>query len=170
MIHSDQVRDLIIGSNKSVIIATSFGLSTYNGTWSTRHMDLNNISEGLMDDYVNTVEFDSAGNLWIGYPNGIQIYNGVYYQVIRDQELLKDVNILALQHWNNDMWVATGHAGIQRYRNGTWTWFQPGSRDGPGFYEISSMTLDRAADALVIATAGEGLWIVRSPDDPSGSR
>jgi hypothetical protein len=172
MIHSDQVMKLINGPDKSAIVATSYGLSTYyaNGTWSTKHLDLDNISEGLMSDYITAVEFDGDGNLWIGYSRGIQINNGTYYQVIRDQQLLKDTNIKDLQRWNNDMWVATGHAGIHRYRNGTWTWFQPGSQDGPGFYEVSSMTLDPAThalpDELVIATVNEGLWVVQSPEDP----
>jgi ligand-binding sensor domain-containing protein len=160
--------NLINGPDKSVIIATSFGLSTYynNGTWVTRHMNMDNISEGLMNDYITAVEYDADGNLWIGYSKGIQINKGTYYQVIRDQELLKDAIIKDLQRWNNDMWIATGHAGIHRYRNGTWTWFQPGSLNGPGFYEVSSMTLDPLADSLVIATPNEGLWAVKSREDP----
>jgi ligand-binding sensor domain-containing protein len=172
MVHSAQVMNLINSPDKSVIIATSFGLSTMrnDGVWSTRHLNMDNISEGLMNDYITAVEFDADGNLWIGYSNGIQIYNNRYYQVIRDQQILKDLSITDLQRWDNDMWVATGHAGIHRYRNGTWTWFQPMSKGGPGFYEVSSMTLDPAVntlpDELVIATAREGLWAVQSHEDP----
>ena len=172
MIHSDQVMDLVNGPDKNVLLATSFGLSTYNpdGTWSTRHMDLDNISEGLMSDYITAVEYGPDGKLWIGYSKGIQIYNGIYYQTITDQQLLKDPNIKDLQRWDDDMWVATGHAGIHRVRNGTWTWYQPGSRDGPGFYEVRSMALNPATDSLpdelVIATVNEGLWVVPSREDP----
>jgi ligand-binding sensor domain-containing protein len=172
MVHSDQVMNLISGPDKSIIIATSFGLSTMNkdGVWSTRHLNMDNISEGLMNDYVTAVEFDSDSNLWIGYSKGIQIYHNGYYQIIRDQQLLKDPIIKDLQRWDTDMWVATGHAGIHRYRNGTWTWFQPMSRGGPGFYEVSSMALDPAVntlpDELVIATDKEGLWAIQSREDP----
>lgn len=165
-IHSDQIKDLINSRNGDVLIATSSGLSTFNGTWSTRHINRNNISQGLMDDYLTAVEYDNVGNLWIGYSGGIQIYNGVWYRSIRDQQLLKDTRIQDLQRWNNDMWVATGNAGIHRYRDGEWTWFQPMADNGPGFYEIDSMALDPASNSLVIATVNEGLWIVRSPDDP----
>jgi ligand-binding sensor domain-containing protein len=152
-------------------MATAFGLSTYNGTWSTRHMNLNNFSEGLMDDYLTAVEFDHTGNMWIGYSGGLQVFNGVYYRLIRDQQLLKDTRIHDLQRWNNDMWIATGQAGIHRYRNGEWTWFQPMTRNGPGFFEIDSMALDSSSNysannSLVIATVNEGLWIVRTQDDP----
>jgi ligand-binding sensor domain-containing protein len=167
MIHSDQINDQINGPGGDVIFGTSFGLSTYNGTWSTRHLNLNNISEGLMDDYITAVEQDSAGNLWIGYSGGIQIYDGHYYHPIRDQQLLKETRIKDLQRWDDDMWIATGHAGIHRYRNGTWTWFQPMTKNGPGFYEINSMALDTMSNTLALATDQEGLWILRSPDDPA---
>nr|WP_319375574.1 two-component regulator propeller domain-containing protein [uncultured Methanoregula sp.] len=167
MIHSDQIKDQIIGLNGyDAIFATSFGLSTYNGSWSTRHANLNNISAGILDDYITAIEYDAKGNLWLGYSGGIQIYNGRDYQVIQDQQLLKDPRINDIQRWNNDVWVATGNAGIHRYRDGTWTWFQPMTPSGPGFYEIDSMVLDPAADAMLIATANQGLWVIRSPDDP----
>ena len=165
-VHSDQIKDQINSPNGDVIIATAYGLSSFNGTWSTRHINRDNLSQGLMDDYITAIEFDHLENLWLGYSGGIQIYNGVYYQVIRDQQLLKETRIHDLQRWNDDMWVATGHAGIHRYRNGEWTWFQPMIRNGPGFYEIDSMTLDSASNSLVIATENEGLWIVRNQDDP----
>jgi ligand-binding sensor domain-containing protein len=165
-IHSDQVKDLINGPDGEVLIATAFGLSTFNGTWSTRHINRDNISEGLMDDFITAVEFDHNGNLWLGYSGGIQIYHGVHYQVIRDQQLLKETRINDLQRWNDDMWVATGNAGVHRYRNGEWTWFQPMTKNGPGFYEIDSMALDSANNSLLIATVREGLWIVRAQDDP----
>jgi len=165
-IHSDQIKDQITDPNGDVILATSYGLSTFDGTWSTRHTNHDNISQGLMDDFITAVEYDHQGRLWIGYSSGIQIYNGVYYQAIRNQQLLKDTRIHDLQRWNDEMWIATGSAGIHRYRNDEWTWFQPMTDKGPGFYEIDSMTLDTESNSLVIATEKEGLWIVRSQQDP----
>jgi ligand-binding sensor domain-containing protein len=166
MIHSDQVLDQVNTPEGGVLFGTSFGLSLFNGTWSTRHINRDNISEGLMDEYVTAVEYDHDGNLWIGYSGGIQIYNGVYYRTIRDQQLLKDTRIHDLQRWHDDMWIATGNSGIHRYRNGIWTWYQPMTKDGPGFYEIHEMALDPMGDSLLIDTADNGLWIIRSPEDP----
>lgn len=165
MIHSDQITDLTNGPGGETIIGTSFGLSTYNGSWSTLHTNLQNISEGLMDDYITAVERDSDGNLWIGYSGGLQIYNGKYYQSIRDQQLLKETRIKDLQRWKSDMWIATGHAGIHRYRNGSWTWYQPMKRTGPGFYEVKSMALDESGTVMVITTEAEGIWTLRLPED-----
>jgi hypothetical protein len=167
-IHSSTILDVINGPNGEVLFATSLGLSTYDGTqWSTSRVTHNNLSLGLMDDYVTAIEFDNNSNLWIGYSGGLQIFNGRYYQVIRDQQILKDTRITDLQRWNDDMWIATGNAGIHRYRNGNWTWFQPYAPGGPGFYYATSMALDpESPNSLDIATDNEGLWIVKSPDDP----
>lgn len=164
-IHSVQVHDLITLRDGDVLVATSRGISTYNGTWDTRSVTLGNLSEGLLDNFVTAIEYDHDGNLWIGYPGGIQIYNGVYYQTYRDQQLFKDLRILDLQRWHDDMWIATGNAGIHRYRNDTWTWYQPFSSRGPGFYKADSMALDSAGDSLYIATEDEGLWQVTSTGD-----
>jgi hypothetical protein len=167
MIHSDQVLDQINTlDGKGVLFGTSFGLSEYNGTWSTRHINRDNISEGLMDEYITSIEFDYEGDLWIGYSGGIQIYNGIFYQTLRDQQLFKDPRIQDLQRWHDDMWVATGNAGLHRFRNGAWTWFQPMTKNGPEFYEVREMVMDTHSDSLLLATADNGLWIVKSPDDP----
>ncbi len=165
MIHSDQITGIASGPGGETIIGTSFGLSTYNGSWSTRHQNLDNISEGLMDDYITALELDRNGSLWIGYSGGLQIFDGRTYRSIRDQQLLKETRIKDLERWNNDMWIATGHAGIHQYRNGAWTWYQPMTRKGPGFYEVKSMALDSAGNSLVIATEYEGLWILQLPND-----
>jgi ligand-binding sensor domain-containing protein len=164
-IPSAQVNDIINGLHGEDLIATTLGLSTYNGSWSTQHIDRDNSSAGLLDNFVMAVEYDSSGNLWIGYGSGIQIYNGHDYSVIGDQELLKSLQIRDLQRWNDDMWVATGNAALNRYHNGTWTWFAPFSPNGPGFYEADSMALDSATDNLLIATGHDGLWKVTTSND-----
>jgi len=164
-IHSATINDIINGPHGEVIFATTFGLSVYNGSWSTRHINRDNFSMGLMDDYVTALEYDNAGNLWIGFAGGIQVYDGHVYTLIRDQDLLKSLRIKDFQRWNDDMWVSTGNAALHRYNNGTWTWFTPYSRNGPGFYEADSLALDPAADILFAATEKEGLWEVTTTDD-----
>ncbi|OPY35381.1 MAG: Two component regulator propeller [Methanoregula sp. PtaU1.Bin051] len=165
-IHSDQINDAINGKSGDVLFATAFGLSDYNGSWSTRHVNRVNLSEGLLDDFITAIEYDPAGNLWIGYSGGIQIFNGATYQTIRDQQLLKDTRIKAFQRWGETMWVATGSTAIHRVSNGSWTWFQPFSKGGPGFYDIDSMALDPRNDSLIIATENNGIWMIPSQADP----
>ena len=54
-IPSAQVNDMINGLQGEVLMATPLGLSTYNGIWSTQHINLNNVSEGLMNNYVTAL-------------------------------------------------------------------------------------------------------------------
>jgi ligand-binding sensor domain-containing protein len=157
-IPSTQVNAIINGLQGEVLIATPLGLSTYSGSWSTRHINRNNLSNGLLDNFVTALAYDSSGNLWIGYAGGIQIYDGHDYEIITDQGLLKSLQIRALQRWNDDMWIATGNAGLNRYHDEYWTWFAPDSPGGPGFYEADSLALDTATDTLLVGTDHEGLW------------
>lgn len=122
------------------------------------NLNRNNQSNGLLDNFVTTLAYDNAGDLWIGYAGGIQIYDGSNFQTVTSQELLKSLQIRALQRWDNDMWVATGNAGLSRFSNGTWTRYAPFSPNGPGFFEADSMALDSATDTLIVATDQEGLW------------
>ena len=48
---------MINGLQGEVLMATPLGLSTYNGIWSTQHINLNNVSEGLMNNYVTALEY-----------------------------------------------------------------------------------------------------------------
>lgn len=167
-IPTTQIMDLINEYNSSgnILMATSYGLSRYDGKWSTKRMTFTNLSEGLLDDFITAIEYDNKGNLWIGYSEGIQIYNGNSYITLRDQEFFKSLRVIDIQRWNNEMWIATGNAGLHRYRDGNWTWFQPSSEGGPGFYEATGMIWDHDANATLITTLREGIWIIRSQDDP----
>ena len=161
---STQVNAIVNGRQGNVLLATPLGLASYDGGWSTRHINRNNVSNGLLDNFVTALAYDSSGNLWIGYAGGLQIYDGSGYQLITDQQLLKSLQIRALQRWNDDMWIATGNSGLSRYSRDTWTWYAPYSPGGPGFYEADSMTLDTAANVLLVGTRQEGLWEVTGSD------
>ena len=76
---SAQVTDMINGLQGEVLMATPLVFRPTTGIWSTQHINLNNVSEGLINNYVTALEYDASGNLWIGYGNGIQIYNGHDY-------------------------------------------------------------------------------------------
>lgn len=159
-IPSTQINDIINGLHGEVLIATPLGLATFNDSWSVRHINRVNFSRGLLDNFVTSVAYDKDGNLWIGYAGGVQIYNSRDYTVIDDQQLLKSLQIRALQRWDDDMWVATGNAALSRYSDGSWTWFEPFSVGGPGFFEADSLALDTATDTMFVATNHEGLWEV----------
>ncbi|MDD1664968.1 MAG: hypothetical protein LUQ32_06400, partial [Methanomicrobiales archaeon] len=116
---SDQISslgviDIAEDTHGDLYFATDNGLSIYDGAWHITHMTYGNLSTGLLSDHVLAVEFDSQGNLWIGYPDGLQRIEGGRYVTIRDQQLLKSLDIHYLLRANRKMWVATGTAGVHR--------------------------------------------------------
>jgi ligand-binding sensor domain-containing protein len=159
------VLDMAQDRQGDLYFATDNGLSIYDGTWRIAHMTHGNTSEGLLSDHVLAVEFDSQGNLWLGYPNGIQRIEGGTFVTIRDQQLLKSLDAHGLLLANGWMWVATGTAGLHRYRDGTWQWFKPQGPEGLGCNYVRSLAEDSGRKTLY-AACNEGIWYTPNTDDP----
>lgn len=166
-IASAGVQDVINGRYGDLIFATDSGISVYtaNGTWysvNARHPG--ETAYGWISpqsDMVSALALDSFGHLWIGYPNGLQFQTRTGYESIQDQHLLKNLGINCMVRWEDDVWIATGRAGLHSYHGGNWTWYKPGGPENPGCYTIVSMAVDAASDALVIGSECDGVWVLR---------
>ncbi|MDN7023393.1 hypothetical protein FGU65_00505 [Methanoculleus sp. FWC-SCC1] len=163
LIVSENVKDMVNGHHGEVIFATDAGVAIYDsaGEWHSARMNRNS-SVGLLSDMVTAVEYDHSGRLWIGFPDGLQVYDGVLFQTIQDQQLLKNLCINDIICRGDEVWVATGHSGLHRYANDTWTWFKPYAETELGCREILSMAVDPASDSLVVVSRGEGVWVFRN--------
>jgi len=166
-IASAGVKDVTNGRYGDVIFATDSGISVYtaNGTWysvNARHPG--ETAYGMLaplNIMVTAVALDSRGRLWIGYPNGLQFQTGTGYEVIQDQQFLKNLNINCMVRWGDEVWVATGRAGLHRYHNGNWAWYKPLGPENLGCHTIVSMAVDAASDALVIGSERDGVRVLR---------
>jgi len=166
-IASAGVHDAINGRYGDVIFATDSGISVYtaNGTWysvNARHPG--ETAYGMLaplETTVTAVALDAEGHLWIGYPNGLQIGDGAGYRAIRDQQFLKNLNINCIARWGDEIWVATGRAGLHRYHGNNWTWYKPAGPEGLGCHTVVSMAVDAASDALVIGSESDGVRVLR---------
>ncbi len=169
LIVSENVKDMVNGLHGEVIFATDAGVAIYDsaGEWHSVHTN-RNVSLGLLGEMVTAAEYDHRGRLWFGFSNGLQVYDGVLFETVQDQQLLKNLCINDIVRWGDEVWIATGHAGLHRYADGTWTWFKPYSEAGPGCREVRSMAVDSAGDSLVIASAAEGVWVLRNRSEPVG--
>jgi ligand-binding sensor domain-containing protein len=151
------VLDIAEDPHGILYFGTDNGLSSYDGRWHILHMTFGDEEKGLLSDHVLAVEFDHRGNLWIGYPNGLQRLEGDSLVTVRDQQLLKSLDIHELLRRNREMWIAAGNSGIHRYMDGSWRWFQPGGREGLGCSFVTSMATDPARGTLYVA-CGDGIW------------
>jgi len=167
-IASAGVKDAMNGRYGDVIFATDSGISVYtaDGAWSSvnaRHPG--ETAYGLLaplNSMVTALALDTRGNLWIGYPNGLQVGDGNGYQTIQDQQFLKNRDINCIARWEDGMWIATGKAGLHRYQDGAWTWYKPLGPEGLECYRVVSMAVDAASDALVIGSEDHGVQVVRN--------
>lgn len=167
---SDQISslgviDIAEDIHGTLYFGTDNGLSIYNGTWHIIHMTYGNPSTGLLSDHVLALEFDPLGNLWMGFPDGLQRIEGGTYVTVQDQQLLKSLDIHGLLLANGKMWVATGMAGVHRYQNGAWEWFRPQGPEGLGCNYVTSMAVDSAGETLY-AACNEGIWFTKNTGEP----
>ncbi|MDD1661309.1 MAG: hypothetical protein LUQ49_02465 [Methanomicrobiales archaeon] len=158
-ISSVGVLDITQNIRGDLYFGTNNGLSIYDGTWRIVHRTYGDQGRGLLSDHVLALEFDNKGNLWMGYPNGLQRLEGETFVSVTDQQLLKSLDIHEILRRNREMWVAAGNSGIHRYLDGTWKWFQPGGREGLGCNYVTSMATDPAGNSLYIACR-EGIWFM----------
>ncbi len=166
-IASAGVNEAINGRYGDVIFATDSGISVYtaNGTWysiNPRHPG--ETAYGMLaplDVMVTAVALDAEGHLWIGYPSGLQIGDGTGYRAIQDQQFLKNRNINRMVRWGDEMWIATGRAGLHRCHDDDWTWYKPLGPEGLGCYTVVSMVVDAASDALVIGSENDGIRVLK---------
>ena len=90
------------------------GLAFFNGaSWET-------IQTGLPSDTVTVVRFDNFGNLWVGTPNGIGMYNGSSWKhfTITDGLLSNSIASIAVSN-NNLVWCSTG-SSLARFNGSSW--------------------------------------------------
>ncbi|WP_292520674.1 hypothetical protein [Methanoculleus sp.] len=167
-IASAGVKDITNGLYGDVIFATDYGISIYtaNGTWysvNPRHPGETAYGEFVhLDAMVTAIALDAGGYLWIGYPNGLQVGDETGYRIISDQAFLKNRNINCITRWGDEMWIATGRAGLHRYHDGNWTWYKPFGPEGLECHTVVSMAVDAASDALVIGSEKEGIQVIKN--------
>jgi ligand-binding sensor domain-containing protein len=156
---TSQVNDYTNGPEGEVVFATSSGLTTYNGTWTTYRTPPAFRKDTLISDFILTVAYGPDGMLWIGTPAGLQRMNGQVFETVAGQERLKNPIVIGLQRWDDALWVETSNAGVHRLENGSWTWFKP-FHGGPGSYALDDLALDPAHGVLYCISRLDGVFAV----------
>jgi len=155
---SYDVRDIAEGQDGTVAFATSSGLSLFDGEWISYHRTPWDYETGMRDDYLRTLCFDSSSSLWIGYAAGVQTYDGQTFSSIDTGRIFRHMPVHDILRTGSDIWIATGNSGLQRYSNGSWTWFRPFHAGGLNAYTIDRMAMDHETGALYALSVHHGLW------------
>lgn len=135
-------------------------VATHNGLYKIQGLDLAkhySRHDGLKSNIIQSLEKDTAGNLWIGtYGGGINLLsNGKFLDIDKENKLRGKI-IFSIQQANTDMWLATYDAGVARFslKDSTFTYMD--ESDGLSNNHIRSICSDSWGN-IWLGTSGGGV-------------
>ncbi len=126
-----------------------YGVSHFTGdSWETYNTD-----NGLISNYVDGIEFDSEGSVYIGYVNGISRYDGSTWEVFSETasgELTFDRD--------ENLWAVSKlpHRILHKYNGSSWETYYP-PIPAETAYLLGTMGFD--ADGMVWLATNNGIFV-----------
>lgn len=101
-----------------VWIGTNMGLSCcdYEGEEWTRYVE----GKELPNNVIRALAMDNSGNLWVGTPSGISVFDGENWKIINEKNGLLQSSIHSIKVKGNVVWVGTVGGSVSRYKDGQW--------------------------------------------------
>lgn len=102
-----------------VWIGTDQGLCScnYEGQEWTRYVEG---KESLPNNVIRALAMDNSGNLWVGTPSGISVFDGEKWKLIDDNNGLLQASVHSIKVKGNVVWVGTVGGSVSRYKDGQW--------------------------------------------------
>lgn len=79
--------------------------------------------DGIPNEVIRDLAVDSAGNLWVGTPSGIALFNGETWKIIDERNGLTQGSIRSIKVKGDTVWVGTVGGTVSRYKDGEWKSF-----------------------------------------------
>lgn len=101
-----------------VWIGTNEGLSSCSleGTEWTRYTE----NTGLPNNVIRVLTTDNNGNVWVGTPSGIAVFNGETWTFYTEKNGLPQDSIHSIKVKGNSVWVGTVGGAVARFKDGAW--------------------------------------------------
>jgi len=105
---SDSVTSGLVDSDTSQWFGTNLGISHHYSIKTKRNWNIFDRDSGLADNFINTIEMDSSGKVWVGTPAGLCSYDGENWQsfVQTISIEINSINDIAIEP-NGSVWCAT---------------------------------------------------------------
>ena len=157
-ISSVDVMDISESHDGTIVFATTNGLSLFDSGWATIQKEPWKYDTGLQDDFIDCIEFDANNVLWLGFPGGVQQYDGRTFTRVGTDEFFYSMDIHDILRDDDTIWIANGNTGLNHFTGGKWEWIRPFAENGPGAYYITSMAKDHATGNIILTTRLNGVW------------
>jgi ligand-binding sensor domain-containing protein len=79
--------------------------------------------EGLPNAVIRDLAIDAVGNLWVGTPSGIALYDGEKWQIMDERNGLPQGSVHSIKVKGDSVWVGTVGGTVSRYKDGEWKTF-----------------------------------------------
>jgi ligand-binding sensor domain-containing protein/serine phosphatase RsbU (regulator of sigma subunit) len=139
------------------------GLSIFNGN-KFKSFDLSKFTDfDHRASWVNSIEKDKNGNVWIGTLGGLLKYDGSQFTLISERDGLQDNSITELYCDDEGLWAGTDN-GLVNIKNGIIKTIVPIEKNGLSFENIQSIS--KSSDGVYFVGTANGVSLY----DPNSFR
>ncbi len=79
--------------------------------------------EGLPNEVIRDLALDSYGNLWVGTPSGLALFDGESWKVFNESNGLEQASVHSIKIKGDTIWVGSVGGTVSRYKDGEWKTF-----------------------------------------------
>lgn len=119
---SDYITSITIDEKQGKVwIGTNEGLCSCDmegKNWS-RYSEKN----VLPNNVIRCLTMDDSGNLWVGTPSGVVMFDGETWRKFNESNGLVQSSIHSIKTKGNSVWVGTVGGTVSRFKDGQWTTF-----------------------------------------------
>ncbi|GAB4280676.1 MAG: hypothetical protein Kow0029_25390 [Candidatus Rifleibacteriota bacterium] len=116
---SDYITCLTIDEkNGRVWLGTNEGLSSCN--LEGKEWQRFQVKDGLPNNVIRDLVIDKQGNLWVGTPSGVAVYDGENWKVYDEKNGLPQGSVHSLKVKGDSVWVGTVGGAVSRFKDGEW--------------------------------------------------
>jgi len=103
-------------------LGTNAGLSSCDleGREWVRYTEKN----GLPNLVIRDLAIDAAGNLWVGTPSGLAVYDGETWKAITEIKGIEQNSVHSIKVKGDSVWIGTVGGTVSRYKDGKWQTFE----------------------------------------------
>lgn len=115
---------------------------------------------GLLSDYVSSIKFGEAGNIYVGTEFGLSILipKKMKFKPVLDDDFSNAAINGVAEDLNNNLWVTTAGDGIYVNQNSKW-------KQLPSTQNLGALTiLPITSEKILIGTAGDGIYLIENDE------